>query len=206
MRSRAYDRFRGLSRGHQWRSGSIGKQFADALSERAQHGVPVHVLLDWMGSAKMDASIVDQLRRSGVQVYRYHPPSWYDIGRLNNRTHRKLLIVDGAVGFTGGVGIAPECTGRSQDPEHWRDSHFKVEGPVVGQMQAVFLDNWIKVSGEALHGTAYFPVLAPEGAIARSNVQQLPHGRQREHGVDVSALDHGGGPDHRPLRRVLRSG
>jgi cardiolipin synthase len=157
-------------------SGAIGKQFADALAERAQHGVPVHVLLDWVGSAKMDASLVEEMKRSGVQVYRYHPPAWYDIGRLNNRTHRKVLVVDGRIGFTGGVGIAPEWTGQSQDAEHWRDSHFKVEGPVVSQMQAVFLDNWIKVSGEVLHGPAYFPAIAPVGSSPAQMFSSSPTG------------------------------
>ena len=157
-------------------SGPIGRQFADALTERARHGVPVHVLLDWMGSAKMDAALMEEMKRAGVQVYRYHPPSWYDIGRLNNRTHRKLLVIDGKLGFTGGVGIAPEWTGHSQDAAHWRDTHFKVEGPVVSQMQAVFLDNWIKVSGEALHGPAYFPVLTPVGGLAAQMFSSSPTG------------------------------
>ncbi len=157
-------------------SGSIGKEFANALAERAQHGVPVHVLLDWVGSAKMDAALVQEMKRAGVQVYRYHPPTWYDIGRLNNRTHRKVLVIDGRIGFTGGVGIAPEWTGHAQDAEHWRDSHFKVEGPVVSQMQAVFLDNWIKVSGQALHGTAYFPMLAPIGSSFAQMFSSSPTG------------------------------
>jgi cardiolipin synthase A/B len=138
-------------------SGDIGKAFADALSARARAGVKVHVLLDAVGAAKMDDAWVSQMRAAGVQVRKYHPVSWYELGRLNNRTHRKLLVTDGTVGFTGGVGIAPEWTGRAQDPDHWRDTHFRVEGPVVGQMQAVFLDNWIKVSGEVLHGSDYFP-------------------------------------------------
>ncbi len=83
--------------------------------------------------------------------------------RLNNRTHRKLLIVDGRVGFTGGVGIADEWTGDGQDPKHWRDSHYRVEGPVVTQMQSVFMDNWIKATGKVLHGREYFPLVPPVG-------------------------------------------
>ncbi len=157
-------------------SGDIGKQFADALAERARAGVQVHVLLDWMGSSKMDASLIDELERSGVQVYRFHRPTWHDLGRLNNRTHRKLLIVDGTTGFTGGVGIAPSWTGHSQDPDHWRDSHFQVQGPVVGQMQAVFLDNWIKVSGEVLHGATYFPLIAPAGGVRAQMFSSSPTG------------------------------
>ena len=138
-------------------SGDIGQAFADALSERARAGVKVSVLLDWAGSAKMDASMLKQLQASGVVLQRFHEPKWYQLGRLNNRTHRKLLVIDGRVGFTGGVGIAPQWEGNAQDSDHWRDSHFKVEGPVVAQMQAVFVDNWTKASGEVLHGAAYFP-------------------------------------------------
>lgn len=144
-------------------SGDIGRAFADALSERARAGVPVHVLLDWVGSAKVDDDFIQEMESAGVQIRRFHKPSWYDIGRMNNRTHRKLLVVDGRVGFTGGVGIAPEWTGHAQDAQHWRDSHYKVEGPVVAQMQAVFMDNWIKVAGDVLHGERYFPPLPAVG-------------------------------------------
>ncbi|MBC7918097.1 MAG: cardiolipin synthase B [Rhodoferax sp.] len=144
-------------------SGDIGHEFAAALAERASNGVNVHVLLDWVGSAKMDASLIKQMESAGVQVHRYHPPRWSDLGRINNRTHRKLLIVDGKTGFTGGVGIAQNWTGNAQDPDHWRDTHFEIEGPVVAQMQSVFMDNWIKVSGEVLHGENYFPTLTPVG-------------------------------------------
>ena len=145
-------------------SGDIGKQFADALSERARAGVPVHVLLDWVGSAKMEESYLAEMKEAGVQIEKFHKPHWYNLARLNNRTHRKLLVVDGQVGFTGGVGIAPAWTGNAQDPDHWRDSHYLVRGPVVAQMQATFLDNWLKVTGKVLHGALYFPPIAPAGA------------------------------------------
>ncbi len=157
-------------------SGDIGKQFAEALSQRARAGVKVHVLLDAIGAAKIDGEWVEQMRKAGVQVEKYHPVSWYQLGRLNNRTHRKLLITDGTIGFTGGVGIAPEWTGNAQDPGHWRDTHFRVEGPVVGQMQAVFLDNWIKVSGEVLHGDAYFPELKEAGPQRAQMFSSSPTG------------------------------
>ena len=145
-------------------SGSIGGEFSNALAERARAGVKVHVLLDWIGSNKMDASQLSLMEQAGVQVRKYHKPHWYQWGRLNNRTHRKLLVVDGHTGFTGGVGIGDPWSGHAQDPEHWRDSHYRVQGPVVGQMQSVFMDNWIKVSGEVLHGPEYFPPLQPVGA------------------------------------------
>lgn len=144
-------------------SGDIGQAFADALSERARAGVPVHVLLDWVGSAKVDAEFLKEMEGAGVQIRKFHKPSWYDIARMNNRTHRKILVVDGKVGFTGGVGIAPVWTGDAQDADHWRDSHYKVEGPVVAQMQAVFMDNWVKVSGDVLHGPRYFPPIDKAG-------------------------------------------
>ena len=145
-------------------SGDIGKQFADALSERARAGVRVHVLLDWVGSANVDESYLTEMKEAGVQIEKFHKPHWYNLARLNNRTHRKLLVVDGQVGFTGGVGIAPQWMGNAQDPDHWRDSHYLVRGPVVAQMQATFLDNWLKVTGKVLHGELYFPPIAPAGA------------------------------------------
>ena len=144
-------------------SGRIGQEFADALAERARAGVMVHVLLDWVGSVKMDERLIKIMQDAGVEVRRYHAPHWYTIDKLNNRTHRKLLIVDGVVGFTGGVGIGDEWAGHAQDPDHWRDTHFKGEGPVVAQMQAVFNDNWTKATGNVLHGEAYFPPLRPAG-------------------------------------------
>ena len=157
-------------------SGDIGQAFASALAERARHGVKTHVLLDWVGSAKIEESMLDEMRAAGVQIQKYHPPHWSHLGRLNNRTHRKLLVVDGRVGFTGGVGLAPEWTGNAQDPDHWRDSHFRIEGPVVAQLQAVFLDNWIKVTGDVLHGPDYFPPLAPVGDHAAQMFSSSPSG------------------------------
>ena len=147
-------------------SGSIGREFAEALSERARAGVKVHVVLDWLGSDRIDESLVEMMTEAGAKVVRYHPLRWYNVGRLNNRTHRKLLIVDGLVGFTGGVGIADEWLGHAQDPDHWRDSHFRLEGPAVAQMQAAFMDNWIETCAQVLHGEDYFPRLEPAGPHA----------------------------------------
>ncbi len=157
-------------------SGDIGRQFADALAERARKGVRVHVLLDWLGSAKMDDDLVAVMEQAGVQIKRFHPPHWSHLGRFNNRTHRKLLIVDGQIGFTGGVGIASPWTGNAQDPDHWRDTHIEVTGPVVAQMQSVFIDNWIKVTGDVLHGPAYFPALAPAGPALAQMFSSSPSG------------------------------
>ena len=157
-------------------SGAIGEEFAEALSERARAGVKVHVLLDWVGSLKVDNRMVDTMRDAGVEVHRFHPLRWYNLGRINNRTHRKLLIVDGYVGFTGGVGIAPPWTGHAQDEEHWRDSHYRVEGPVVAQMQGVMLSNWSKATGRILHGEDYFPPPREAGTQQAQMFHSSPSG------------------------------
>jgi cardiolipin synthase len=143
--------------------GEIGEQFTAALCERARAGVKTHVLLDWLGSDKVDETFLVSMREAGVQVERFRPLRWYNLDRMNNRSHRRLLVVDGKVGFTGGVGVADEWTGNAQDEDHWRDSQFKVEGPVVGEMQAAFLINWMKTRPELLHGEDYFPAIAPVG-------------------------------------------
>ena len=157
-------------------SGDIGREFADALTERAQAGVKVHVLLDWVGSAKIDGSFLEKMEAAGVEIRKFHKPHWYNLARMNNRTHRKLLVVDGKTGFTGGVGIAPKWTGAGQDADHWRDSHFQIEGPAVAQMQAVFMDNWLKVTGKVMHGEAYFPALLTAGSSDAQVFSSSPSG------------------------------
>jgi cardiolipin synthase len=157
-------------------SGEIGNEFAQALSERARAGCNVHVLLDWLGSFKVEQDLVDAMKEAGVRVYRFHPLRWYNLGRINNRTHRKLLIVDGRVGFTGGVGIAPPWTGHAQDEDHWRDTHYRVEGPVVSQMQSVMLSNWSKASGIVLHGDDYFPAPREAGTQQAQMFHSSPSG------------------------------
>ncbi|WP_332672940.1 phospholipase D-like domain-containing protein [Aromatoleum sp.] len=146
-------------------SGEIGKKFTEALSERAQAGIPVNVVIDWAGSVKMDEKLLQRMEQAGVRIHRYRPLRWYSLNRINNRTHRKLLVVDGRIGFTGGIGIADQWLGHAQDPEHWRESHFRIEGPAVAQMQAAFNDNWIKTTGEVLNGDAYFPPLSAAGDV-----------------------------------------
>lgn len=157
-------------------SETIGNEFAQALSERARAGVKVHVMLDFIGSIKMDPRQIDAMKAAGVQVQRYHKPVWWKLARLNNRTHRKILVVDGKVGFTGGVGIADKWRGNAQDEHHWRDTHFRVEGPVVGQMQAVFTDNWTKATGVVLDGEDYFPPLKKAGDSPAQMFSSSPTG------------------------------
>jgi cardiolipin synthase A/B len=157
-------------------SETIGREFADALVARARAGVRVHVLLDWVGSAKMEQRYLDEMKQAGVEVERYHKPNWSGLFRMNNRTHRKVLVVDGQIGFTGGVGIADQWRGDAQDSDHWRDTHFRVEGPVVAQMQSVFMDNWIKATGRVLHGELYFPALTSRGEQSAQMFSSSPTG------------------------------
>jgi cardiolipin synthase len=144
-------------------SGSIGREFADALTERARAGVRVRVMLDWWGSGAIEDLHLREAKAAGVVVKRYNRLRILALDRMNHRTHRKLLVVDGRVGFIGGVGIADAWRGHAQDPAHWRDTHFQVEGPVVAQLQAAFVDNWLTVTGRPLHGPAVLPPLEPVG-------------------------------------------
>ncbi|HEX6615280.1 MAG TPA: phospholipase D-like domain-containing protein [Gemmatimonadales bacterium] len=140
-------------------SSDIAREFTTALVERARAGVRVHLLIDWVGSQKVDHGAVEQLRAAGADVVFYRPLRFYQLDRVNRRDHRKLLIVDGRVGFTGGVGVADQWLGNAQDQDHWRDSHFRVEGPVVAQLQAAFMDDWFETQGVVLDGPGYFPDL-----------------------------------------------
>jgi cardiolipin synthase len=141
-----------------WR-GDIAIEVADALCEKASGGVECNVILDAMGAVKMDRKLVGKMRDAGVQVCFFRPPKPYAVKRLQHRTHRKLLIVDGTIGFTGGVGIAEEWTGNAQDPDHWRDTHVRVRGPVVRGLQGAFAENWLECTGDVLAGDRYLPYI-----------------------------------------------
>ncbi len=154
--------------------GDIAREFSHALAERARAGVDVNVILDWVGSRPMDQSLIDHMSDSGVEVEIYRPLAWYSIDRVNHRTHRKILVVDGRIGFTGGVGIAEEWTGDAHDEEHYRDTHYRVEGIAVAQLQGAFNENWQKVRGEILTGERYFPPLETQGDVAAQFIASAP--------------------------------
>jgi cardiolipin synthase len=139
-----------------WR-GDIATEVADALCEKASAGVECNVIVDAVGAAQMDRKLVHKMRDSGVSVCFFRPPKPYAVRRLQYRNHRKLLIVDGVTGFTGGVGIAEEWTGNAQDPDHWRDTHVRVRGPVVRGLQGAFAENWLECTGDVLAGDRYLP-------------------------------------------------
>jgi cardiolipin synthase A/B len=154
--------------------GSVGRGFAEALAERARAGVEVKVILDAVGSAPMSQSLIDFLGRNGVDLEWYHPLRWYTLSRLNHRTHRKVLVVDGEVGFTGGVGIADSWLGDADSKDHWRETVVRVEGPVVTQMQFAFMDNWVKSRGELLTGLDYFPAIEARGNHLTQVIKSSP--------------------------------
>lgn len=142
--------------------GDIADRFADALAKKAREGVKVHVLMDGVGCDCVNGEAVRRMRHAGVELELFHTAN---LARTNERTHRKLLVIDGRIGFTGGVGIADKWDGDAQDPDHYRDTQYRVEGPVVAQMQAAFLDNWMRTRAEVLHGEDYFPRLYEAGNL-----------------------------------------
>ncbi len=140
--------------------GSVSHRFARALAERAQAGVKVHFLQDAMGCNCLHGPDMALLQRAGVEVeiFRYA-----NLTRFNQRTHRKILVIDGRVGFTGGVGISDDWDGDADQPKRWRDTHYRLEGPAVAQLQQAFMDNWMETRTVVLHGDDYFPQLHPAG-------------------------------------------
>ena len=154
--------------------GEIGRQFAEALAERARAGVHVKAVLDAVGSAPMSRSLIEFLQRNGIDLEWYHPLRWYTLSRFNHRTHRKLMVVDGSVGFSGGVGIADEWLGDADSKDHWRETVLRVEGPAVTQMQFAFMDNWVKSRGELLTGLDYFPQVSPSGNQRTQVIKSSP--------------------------------
>jgi cardiolipin synthase len=142
-------------------SGDIAAEIADAVCERAAAGVECRVLVDAVGGAKITDGLIDRMEEAGVKVVRFRPPKLYSLRHLANRTHRRLLVADGRVGMTGGVGIAGEWEGDARGPEEWRDTHVRVRGPVVRGMQGAFAEHWLEATGEVLGGERFLPDLEP---------------------------------------------
>ena len=147
-------------------SDSVGTQFRDALSERAQVGIEVRVLLDGIGSGwNLNNSDVDKMKKAGVKFAYYHPTHSLRMDRTNRRTHRRVMVVDGKLEFTGAIGFAEQWSGHAQDEKHWRDGQIRIEGPLVAKLQAAFQEHWVKSFGEALSGAGQFPALAEAGDL-----------------------------------------
>jgi cardiolipin synthase len=143
------------------------------------------VILDALGAVQMERSLINQMRDAGARVILFRPPKPYAVKRLANRTHRRVLVADGRVGMTGGVGIAEEWTGDAEDADHWRDTHVRVHGPVVRGFQGAFAENWLEATGEVLAGDAYLPDLEP---IADGGPMQLVRSSAKVGDTNAEAL------------------
>lgn len=165
--------------------GQIGTWFAEQLSERARAGVRVRVLLDAWGAHPIDRTLIDLMDDAGVQVHWFRPLRRFEPSKMDHRTHRKVMIVDEAIGFTGGVGIADEWSGDARDESEWRDTHFRVTGPAVDGLRAAFLDNWAETDPTLFEdGVDRFPDQPRPGQA----VVQCVRGASETGWADVSTL------------------
>jgi cardiolipin synthase len=147
-----------------WSPGRISDAFTDALTERAGRGVKVNILVDGMGTLKFHGADRTRLEKAGIKVVKYGREHWWEVKpNINHRTHRKLLIVDGRIGFTGGMCIDDHWMGNADSDKVWRDTVVRVEGPVVREMQAVFASNWLQTTSSLILGDGYFPPAHPLG-------------------------------------------
>jgi len=159
-----------------WKDGTLGRRMADALCERARAGVTVRVLLDATGTKKMGKETERQLRECGCKVTKFHPRRLRNIGVVNQRDHRKIVVLDGRSAFVSGHCIVDCWLGHGEDREHWRDIGVKVRGPVVHAIQAVFSENWVEETGELFAGTDVFPELEPAGDVLAHVAYAKPEG------------------------------
>ncbi|MDQ6802640.1 MAG: cardiolipin synthase [Acidobacteriota bacterium] len=159
-----------------WWTGAICEQLADALIQRVRDGVEVRVLLDYSGSQKMDSKLKSRMKDGGCALHQFRPLRFTNIGRMNLRTHRKIAVIDGRIGYVGGHGIAEQWTGNAQDKDHWRDTAIRAEGPVVTTLQGVFCENWIEETDEVPAGEKYFPKLEECGKVDAHVAYAEPRG------------------------------
>jgi cardiolipin synthase len=155
-------------------AGEVSDRFAAALAERARAGVSVKLLLDAVGSSTLGDRALQVLKDAGCEVAWYNRIHWYTVGRFNNRSHRKTLIVDGRIGFTGGAGIADHWRGDARGTEEWRDTQVRIEGPAVHALQHGFAINWLRTTGEVLQGEAFFPTPPAAGPTAVQVINSSP--------------------------------
>ena len=155
-------------------AGSIGLEFAHALADKARSQVKVKILLDAVGSATIGDEILKILESGGCQLAWYNPLRWYRLGRINHRTHRKSIVIDGKVGYTGGAGIADHWRGHAQDPEHWRDIQIRIEGPGATPLQTGFAQNWLQTTGELISGPQYYPATFSAGPLTAQTIMSSP--------------------------------
>jgi cardiolipin synthase len=148
-----------------WGKGSLEREFIDVLCEKARAGIKVRVLIDAMGGITASSELLEQLRQCGGECTVFCKPHWWNLRRFNHRTHRKLLLIDGEIGYTFGHGISDQWLGNAEDEHHWRDTAVRLEGTVVYSMQAVFMENWIEETHCVPAGPGVFPDLQEKGEV-----------------------------------------
>lgn len=158
--------------------GEPSKDIARALAERCSAGIKVNVLLDAVGALAMPAELREEMQSAGCKVESFRPLSPFSVDRVNYRNHRRILVVDGLVGVTGGSGISGKWSGNGRQEGHWRDTDVRIEGPVVEQLQGAFAENWLEATGVAIGGPDYFPRkrLESKGDVDAQVVRSSPAG------------------------------
>jgi cardiolipin synthase len=149
-----------------WTAGEVERQFVEGLCAKAKQGVKVRVLIDALGGSSATPERLQQLRDAGVELSEYCRPAWWNLRRFNHRTHRKVLIVDGAISYTFGHGIADQWLGDGEDQDHWRDTAVRLEGPVASALQSVFMENWMEETNCVLAGDGCYPKPQKRGDVA----------------------------------------
>ena len=187
-----------------YNEGTVGQQFTDAFIAAAKRGVQVHLVLDAIGSSKVPKEWHESLKAAGAKLGEFGRTKWYSIEELNYRTHRKILVVDGRVGFTGGVGLDDQWLGNAQDKEHWRDTMVQIEGPVVRLMEGAFNENFIETLGPVTPIGRSAGAGAGRAARQRNRAAQLPIRRRQRPEEALPADDRGRAPHARHRHAVLR--
>ena len=165
-----------------YQDGSIARDLATAFAERCRAGIKAEILLDHHGSSGAPSDIIDTMKKAGcnVQYFRQIDANGiifpWKLLRYNYRSHRRVLVIDGRIGFTGGYGISEAWTGNGRKPEHWRDTNARIEGPVVRFLQAAFAESWLETTGIAIGGDGYFPHLESSGNLTAQIVKSSPTG------------------------------
>ena len=145
------------------KEGEVTRHLTSLLVAKAREGVEVRLMLDGVGGRDFGAESIREMQDAGCHVQKFHPIRLSNLGRINNRTHRKMVVIDGRVGWVGGHCFVDSWLGDAEDRKHFRDISARVEGPVVAQLQSAFIDNWLTETGEAPGGTRLFPLLEPAG-------------------------------------------
>jgi cardiolipin synthase A/B len=173
-----------------WKSGRMSDQILEPLIERARAGVEVRVIVDGLGNHRLTGKDRERMQAAGIRFVRMNPPRLTELHRLNFRDHRKLVIVDGSVAFTGGFCIGDKWLGNAESEALWRDTLVQVEGPVVEQFQGVFAANWLEGTGELLFGQKFYPALEEKGkALAQHFASGPDENRGAAHLAYVAAIE-----------------